>query len=203
MSVAVHQGMPRELRLPNFLLSYRSTLHATTNHSPSSLFLQLRTRLDLLRPSCADHVTQKHAKQSLHHDSHARTREFSDGQEVWARNFKHGLKWTPGVVQKHNGLLSYSIRVVSGVIWNRHVDHLRQRQALVDIPENPESDSDAFVDLPSISSQPENEHVAEHVPATVCNPPAPQADLPGTCEPAHSRYPTCNHRPPTRYRPSI
>ena len=28
--------MPRELQLPNFLLSYRSTPHATTNCSPSS-----------------------------------------------------------------------------------------------------------------------------------------------------------------------
>ena len=94
MSVAEHQGMPRELWLPNFLLSYRSTPHATTNCSPSSLFLQreLCTRLDLLRPSCADHITQKQAQQSLHHDSHARTREFSDGQGVWARNFRHGPK---------------------------------------------------------------------------------------------------------------
>ena len=204
MSVAEHQGMPQELRLPNFLLSYRSTSHATTNHSPSSLFLQreLRTRLDLLRPSCADHVTQKQALQSLHHDSHARTREFSHGQEVWARNFRHGPKWMPGVVQKCKGSLSYSIIVASGIIWNRHVDHLRRHQALVDIPENPELDADVFVDLPSISSQRENEHVAEHVPATVCNPPAPQVNLPGTCEPAHSRYPTRNHRP-TRYSPSI
>ena len=120
-----------ELRLPNFLLSYRSTPHATTNRSPSSLFLQreLRTRLDLLRPSCADHVTQKQAQHSLHHDSHARTREFSDGQEVWTRNFRHGPKWTPRVVEKRNGPLSYSIRVASGVIWNCHVDHLHRRQA--------------------------------------------------------------------------
>ena len=166
--------MPRELQLPNFLLSYRSTPHATSNRSPSSLFLQreLHTRLDLLRPSCTDHITQKQVQQSLYHDSHARTRVFSDGQEVWARNFRHGPKWTPGVVQEHNGPLSYSIRVASGVIWNRHVDHLRRHQALVNIPKNPESDSDAFVDLPSISSQPVNEHVAEHVPATVCNLPS-------------------------------
>ena len=110
---------------------------------------------------------------------------------------------TPGVVQKCNGPLLFSIRVASGVIWNCHVDHFRRRQALVDIPENTESDSDVFVDLPSISSQRENEHMAEHVPDTVCNLPAPQADSPGTCEPVHSRYPTCNHRPRTRYSPSI
>ena len=39
MLIAECQGTSQELRLPNFLLSYRSTPHASTNHTPSSLSL--------------------------------------------------------------------------------------------------------------------------------------------------------------------
>ena len=48
-------------RLANFLLTYRSSPHATTGVTPCSLFLkhQLRTRFDLLRPDPESHVTEK------------------------------------------------------------------------------------------------------------------------------------------------
>ena len=48
-------------RLTNFLLRYRSTPHATTNQTPCSLFLkrEIRTRLDLLKPSCSDHMLKQ------------------------------------------------------------------------------------------------------------------------------------------------
>ena len=47
--------------LLTFLLRYRITPHSTTGESPSMLLMgrQLRTRLDLLRPSVKDHVLQK------------------------------------------------------------------------------------------------------------------------------------------------
>ena len=61
-------------RLSNFLLSYRSIPHSTTNNPPSQLFLgrTLRTRLDLMRPSSEDHVKQKQADQKSNHDRCAR-----------------------------------------------------------------------------------------------------------------------------------
>ena len=51
-------------RLSNFLLSYQTTTHAyyySTNRSLSSLFLQreIRTHLDLLQPTCTEHVLQQ------------------------------------------------------------------------------------------------------------------------------------------------
>ena len=47
--------------LPRFLLRYRITPHTTTGESPSVLLYgrQLRTRLDLYRPSVSDNVSQK------------------------------------------------------------------------------------------------------------------------------------------------
>ena len=62
MKTGEHHGTPLKHRLANFLLSYRTTPHATTKHSKfivSSLFLncEIQTRLDLLKPNCADQVT--------------------------------------------------------------------------------------------------------------------------------------------------
>ena len=83
-------------------MRYRSTCHATTNRTPSSMFLQrkLCTRLDLLRPQCDEQVTKQQGQQACNHDAHARTCEFAIDQEIWARNFRHGHKWSPGVVVK-------------------------------------------------------------------------------------------------------
>ena len=55
--------------LPRFLLRYRITPHTTTGESPSVLLYgrQLRTRLDLYRPSVSDNVSQK--QQQLMHTS--------------------------------------------------------------------------------------------------------------------------------------
>ena len=49
--------------LENFLLTYRSTPHATTNRSPASLFLgrNIRTRFDLLKPDLRRQVSDKQA----------------------------------------------------------------------------------------------------------------------------------------------
>lgn len=62
MKTGEHHGTPLKHRLANFLLSYQTTPHATTKHSKfivSSLFLncEIQTRLDLLKPNCADQVT--------------------------------------------------------------------------------------------------------------------------------------------------
>ena len=59
VSAREFQGLPLKPRLENVLLGYRSTPHATTHRTPSSLFLQrdIRTCLDLLKPTCGDMVT--------------------------------------------------------------------------------------------------------------------------------------------------
>ena len=61
-------------RIQNFLLSYRSTQHATTGSSPAKLFLQreLRTRLSLVRSDLASHVSCQQEKMKMHHDQHAK-----------------------------------------------------------------------------------------------------------------------------------
>ena len=115
-------------RLSNFLLTYRCTPHATTQEAPCWLFMgrSLRTRLDLLRPSCADRVQSRQSQQKTTHDQHARPRELELGQSVMTRNFRPGSDWVPGIILRKSGPLSYLVKVGDGQVWKRHVDHLRK-----------------------------------------------------------------------------
>ena len=89
-------------RLSSFLLTYQNTPHASTNATPSELFLKrsLRTCLDLLHPNVESVVCLSQAKQKAQHDVHAKEREFVIGQDVLAKNFCSGTKWLPGTITK-------------------------------------------------------------------------------------------------------
>ena len=123
----ISSGRPLSHRLANFLLTYRSSPHATTGVSPCSLFLkrQVRTRFDLLKPNQRSHVMQKQAQQKTEYDRHAKPREFSIGQSVMARNFRSGPKWVPAVIEEKLGPLSYLVKTSQGELWRRHIDSLK------------------------------------------------------------------------------
>ena len=59
MKAGSHENRTLPHCLENFLLTYRTSPHATTNQPPCILFLNrsLRTRLDLLRPNIGSHVS--------------------------------------------------------------------------------------------------------------------------------------------------
>ena len=74
------------------------TPHATTGVSPAELLLhyQPSTRLDLLFPQIADHVENQQSQHKKSHDHTAQQRNFTQGQAVYARNFREGERWLPG-----------------------------------------------------------------------------------------------------------
>ena len=115
-------------KLARFLLTYRSTPSMTTGVTPAELFLKraLRTRLDLLRPSLKDHVSQKQAQQSQQHNSHSKDRQFDIGQPVLLRNLRGEPKWLEGTIIEKTGPVSYRVQV-GDLIWRRHVDHILDR----------------------------------------------------------------------------
>ena len=114
-------------RLAEFLFTYRFTKHATTNVSPSELFLKrkLRTRVDLLKPDIKNFVSSKQAEQKSHHDGSAKLRILFPGQSVMVMNYRSSDKWIPGTVLKKLGPVTYCIEIDNGKIVKRHIDQLR------------------------------------------------------------------------------
>ena len=111
-------------RLQNFLITYRSTPHATTRETPAYLFLgrDIRNRLDLIKPGLEEKIERKQAAQKESHDVHVHIRSFSPGDHVLARN---RTTWCPGVVLEQIGPLSYRVKV-GNKEWRHHIDLLKK-----------------------------------------------------------------------------
>ena len=182
-------------RIQNFLLSYRSTQHATTGSSPAKLFLQreLRTRLSLVKPDLATHVSCQQEKMKMHHDQHAKFREIAVGDTVLARDHLSGQKWQPGTVVQHPSSHSCRVHLDDGRVWRRHVDDILQNNSRSKATES---------GVPSLETAtpvvPDSQPVIS--PETSSHPPDNSAQLETT--PASTslvlRRSSRSHRPPQR-----
>ena len=123
-----NDGRSLSHRLAEFLLSYRTTPHATTNSSPGELFLKrsFRTRFDLLRNPTKGFVECKQAEQKQHHDRRSKLRCLFPGSQVKVRNYHGDTKWIPGTVLKKMGPVTYSVDIGDGRTVKRHIDQLLQ-----------------------------------------------------------------------------
>ena len=121
------QSIPLLHSLSNFLFSYRTTLHATTGVTLSSLLMgrTLCTRLDLIKPNVGRRVREWQNHQKAQHDTHCRKRQFALDQKVWVHKMREGSHWISGIIAGIQGPVSYLVQVASGDVWHRHVDHIR------------------------------------------------------------------------------
>ena len=225
MKAGLESTPSQEQRLANFLLTYRSMPHATTNQAPSQLFMGrgLRTRLDL-RPDCNRRVCDRQAMQKAGHDRHSCPREFHVGQNVMAKNLRPGAAWVPGVVAERLGPLTYLVQVSDGGLWKRHVDHLREwgdtSQEAELRPTTAQSVDLESVSLPSMETRAETMRASVGVSAAAQNP--TQQDQPNPVDTSHntgseqplptehskpteqsqntSRYPKRDRKAPQRYK---
>ena len=75
LKASASSKLPLQKRVCEFLLKYRTSVHATTGQTPGQLFLnrELRTRLDLLKPDVSVQIRKKQAQQKATHDQHAKS----------------------------------------------------------------------------------------------------------------------------------
>ena len=214
LKTSLSGGKTLHHRLSNFLLTYRSSPHATTGVTPCSLFLkrQIRTRFDLLKPNREAHVTEKQSQQKADHDQSARSRQFQVGQSVMAKNLRPGPKWVPGVIVQSLGPLSFLIKMRDGQTWRRHVDHLKKLHTNPETEngdENSNSDTDSW-ELPSSAPSNNPENTESGGAASDGVEPDPADELPNTSEneadeaevssgTSTRRYPSRAHHPPDYY----
>ena len=175
--------------------SLPSTQHSTTRSSPAKLFLQreLRSRLSLVRPVLATHVSNQQEKMKMHDDKYAKFREISVGDTVLAHDCLSGQKWQPGTVVQHPSSHSFQVHLDDGQVWRRLVD---------DILQNNSHSKTAETGVPSSETAtpvvPEPQPVIS--PEISLHPPDNSAQLettPASTSPVLRRSFRC-HRPPQR-----
>ena len=163
--------------LAEFLFDYRSAAHATTNVSPSELFLnrKLHTRFDLLKPNLQSFVTSKQADQKSHHDSHSKLRYLFPGQPVMVKDFRYHNKWIPGTIVWKLEPVTYSVEVGNGNIIKRHIDHLTQRNTPSPQPATHGTIQNDFqypdINVPRPSGKDPESTACRHYPQRVRRPP--------------------------------
>ena len=113
--------------------------------------------------------------------------EFTEVEAVMARSNVVGTPDVKAVVRKRLGPLMYEIQTDTGLIWKRHVDHLKGLGTVVNDAQ-PETEEDII-----IPTSPEVRPPA----ATTENNEQPPAE---PAEPAR-RYPQRERRRPERYTP--
>ncbi|XP_060786568.1 LOW QUALITY PROTEIN: uncharacterized protein K02A2.6-like [Neoarius graeffei] len=118
-------------KIARFLFNYRITPQSTTGLSPAEMLMsrRLRSTLDLLLPDVKSKIRKKQLKQKEHHDTRSKGRSFNSGDVVYIRNYSHGPKWIPAVVDENTGPVSYTVQTGDGRVMRRHVDQIRKRHA--------------------------------------------------------------------------
>ena len=195
-------GRSLQHNLAEFLFTYRTTAHATTNATPSKLFLgrNPRTRFDFLRKRTKEAVRESQAEQKEIFDRRTRNRCFFPGAPVFVRDYRGESKWIAGTVLRKLGPVTFQVDVGKGQVWKRHLDQLRHRggeiqQSAIPSAGPTKSTSDDYDFCPFERDNPPPERdVARGVDQPRDPPPDRQPS------PARERpYPRRERHPPERY----
>ena len=63
----------------------------------------------------------KQEVQERNHDRHAKQKKFDSDARVWVRDYRRCKNWSPGVIAKQSGPVSYEVNV-RGQLWNQHAE---------------------------------------------------------------------------------
>lgn len=101
-------------------MALRNAPNSSTGYSAYELMFgrRIRTRLDLMKATNTN-------KGEFHQESR-KIRKMLIGEKVQVRNFSDKTgKWKFGRIVKQEGLLHYIIKMNNGLLWRRHVNHIR------------------------------------------------------------------------------
>lgn len=178
-----HDGQVTEwnLKVKDFLFTYRSTPHTVTKCTPASRFLgrELRSALDFLKPPKPPVKVETTVK------------KFVKGDRVGVLNFKT-KKFDPGFVTKCIGQVLYEVKA-NGRYQVRHFDQLRPNSSRFEAPSAPE-----VVTWSPPVSQPDTRD--DPVPVERQPSPAPTNPIPPSPPKAETPPPATLRRNPHRQR---
>ncbi|CAK1600392.1 unnamed protein product [Parnassius mnemosyne] len=150
---AHRESIDVDAALQTFLLTYRNSIHSSTGESPSMLLQKrtLRSRLDLLRSDRAliNKVNQAQSKQVEY--TGGVQRSFAPGEPVWVREYGHKDRWVKGTIVHGEGSRRYSVDKGDSRQVVKHVDQIKRRSGLYDIPFPEEQSESMRVQIPDSS----------------------------------------------------
>lgn len=157
--------MSWDIKIPNMLLSLRTTPCAGTNRSPAEVLMnrKLRTLLDVIHP---DNIEREKTEQQIMRNNQQRNRESEVGNHVMYKNYSNGPKWLPGKILDKHGPSSYSVLTEDGQVVKRHIDQIikvssqgQRTQERGEICEDESGsineDSEQIIEIPSEESWPD------------------------------------------------
>ncbi|KAL4721381.1 hypothetical protein ACJJTC_007114 [Scirpophaga incertulas] len=113
----------------------------------------LRSRLDLLRSVSARELCVSRAQHSQQQHAGGVLRDLAPGEPVWARSFRQPDKWLKGTVANNQGTNRYVVNSGDGRLIPRHIDQIRRRSRMSDVPCPSGTNSDQFEGQVSIGSE--------------------------------------------------
>ncbi|KAL4712485.1 hypothetical protein ACJJTC_007501, partial [Scirpophaga incertulas] len=113
----------------------------------------LRSRLDLLRSVSARELCVSLAQHSQQQHAGGVLRDLAPGEPVWARSFRQPDKWLKGTVANNQGTNRYVVNSGDGRLIPRHIDQIRRRSRMSDVPCPSGTNSDQFEGQVSIGSE--------------------------------------------------
>ena len=185
---------PRPLtqKLQLFLLGYRTAPHSTTGKPPAELLFgrNIRAPIDLVLPDPRRKPLQAQDAQQKAHDVATRSREFNEGDLVFARWYHGPAKWRAGEIIKQTGPLSFQVQVGNELV-HKHVDQLLERHS--DPP------SRTFNEELTAENQAAIDEFERHGAKTLTN----QQQLQNHSEMQNSVQPAFEAEPPNIVEPSL
>ena len=192
-------------RLSSCLLTYRTTVHATTGVAPCELLCQhhLHTRLDLLQPDPEKSVLERQSTQKMSHDGKSGLRTWAEGDSVLVLDFRQGHSWTSAIISRVLGPVTYLVETVDGLKWKRHTDQIKSLLKPLIAPGSSDDSTDVSPD-PAVTTPPappnESDVPHDETPQDDTHEDDPPDDPPDDENPEPvRRYPVRDRRPPDGY----